>query len=117
MPRRGIFTVRPTRHHTQNVTHTVDYGAVNAVSLIGQVVTKPELRTNRGGIAECRMKLAVPLRSRSGQREPGVAYVDVSTFGLEAQDHAEQLSMGSRIGLAGRLDADGRILIDQLDLL
>ena len=90
---------------------------MNSVSLIGRVVEKPELRTNRAGIAECRMRLAVPLYSRSGQREPGVVYVDVSTFGVEAQDHAEQLTMGSRIGLAGRLDADGRILINQLDVL
>ena len=63
------------------------------------------------------MTLAVPLRSRTGQREPGVTYVEASTFGLEAQDHAERLTMGSRIGLAGRLDADGRVLIDQLDVL
>ena len=63
------------------------------------------------------MKLAVPLYSRTGQREPGLVYVDASTFGLEAQDHAERLSMGSRIGLAGRLSQDGHVLIDQLDLL
>lgn len=37
--------------------------------------------------------------------------------GLEAQEHARRLSEGSRIGLSGRLDHEGHVLIDQLDLL
>ncbi|MDQ3933243.1 MAG: single-stranded DNA-binding protein [Actinomycetota bacterium] len=90
---------------------------MNAVSLIGEVLAKPELRTNRAGIAECRMMLAVPRYSRAGIREPGVVYVEASTFGLEAQDHAKRLSAGSRIGLAGRLNEAGHVLIDQLDVL
>ncbi len=63
------------------------------------------------------MKLAVPLRSRTGRREPGIVYMVASTFGLEAQEHAERLSEGSEIGLSGRLDHDGHVPIDQLDLL
>jgi single-stranded DNA-binding protein len=77
------------------------------------------------------MRIAVPRYSRGGQREPGVVYIDATTFGLQAVEHAERLSRGSRIGLAGRLDADepvGRVdeddepawygvVIDQLDFL
>lgn len=63
------------------------------------------------------MKLAVPRYSRTGRREPGVVYMIASTFGLEAQQHAERLSEGSEIGLSGRLDHEGHVLIDQLDLL
>jgi single-stranded DNA-binding protein len=55
---------------------------VNVVSLTARVVVKPELRTNRAGVTECRFKLAVPRYSRSGVREPGVVYLDATTFGL-----------------------------------
>ena len=89
---------------------------MNAISLIGQVVGNPELRTNRAGIAECRMRLAVPRRTREGRRDPGVVYVDVTTFGTEAGECA-RLREGSTVGLAGRLDDAGHVLIDQLDLL
>lgn len=68
------------------------------------------------------MRLAVPRYDRSGQREPGVVYVDVTTFGQQARECAGQLRQGSRVGLSGRLDDDPPeqgigVLIDQLDLL
>jgi single-stranded DNA-binding protein len=95
---------------------------VNTVSVIAHLVGEPELRETRGGVPECRMKLAVPRYSGGGIREPGVVYVEASTFGLRAQDFAERLSEGSSVGLSGRLDSDPPddgvgILIDQLDLL
>ena len=95
---------------------------VNVVSLIGRVVGEPELRKNRAGTDQCTVRLAVPRYARSGQREPGVVYVDVTTFGLEAQDTARQLHEGNTVGLSGRLDSDPPeqgigVLIDQLDLL
>jgi single-stranded DNA-binding protein len=67
------------------------------------------------------MRIAVPRYARGGRREPGVVYVDVTTFGLEAVDHAEQLTRGSRIGLSGRLESDepewSGVVIDQLNVL
>ena len=95
---------------------------VNSVSVIGRVVGEPELRRNRAGADQCTVRLAVPRYSRNGQREPGVVYIDVTTFGLEAQDCARQLREGSVVGLSGRLDSDPPdsgigVLIDQLDLL
>ena len=94
---------------------------MNSVSIVGQVTGEPELRTNRAGIPECRMRLAVPRYARSGQREPGVVYVSVTTFGAEAEECAERLGEGSRLGLSGRLDSDepewSGVSIDQLDFL
>jgi single-stranded DNA-binding protein len=95
---------------------------VNSVSVIARVVGEPELRSTRMGIAECRMRLAVPRYSDRGNREPGIVYVEASTFGLRAEEHAEQLREGSSVGLSGRLDSDPPeysvgIMIDQLDLL
>ena len=95
--------------------------SVNSISLTGTVEVDPELRMNRAGIRECRMRIAVPRLCRNGRPEPGVVYVDVATFGVEAEECAERLSQGSRIGLSGRLDSDEPewlgVLIDQLDFL
>lgn len=92
---------------------------MNAVSLVGTLTADPELRVNRAGDDECRMRIAVPRRSRDGRREPGVVYVDVTTFGADARACAD-LRLGSRVGLSGRLDDDPEsagVLIDQLDFL
>lgn len=92
---------------------------MNAVSLIGELTGAPELRTNRDGIDECRMTIAVQRRERSGRPEPGVTYVYVTTFGRDARACADRLEQGSRVGLSGRLEpGEGqRVLIDQLDFL
>ena len=91
---------------------------MNSVSLLGQVVGEPQLRENRAGIAECRMRLAVQRRSRDGRREPGVVYVDVTTFAHEAHECAERLHEGSTVGLVGRIEDDPYgVLIDQLTFL
>ena len=110
---------RTSTYKTSRIQYAT--GAVNSVSLIGQLTEEPVLRRNRAGEHECRMRIAVPRYSRTGRREPGVVYVDVTTFGLEAVDHAERLEQGSRIGLSGRLDSDdpewSGVVIEQLDVL
>jgi single-stranded DNA-binding protein len=65
---------------------------VNIVSLIGIVEAEPGLRANRGGVPECRMRIAVPRRLRDGRPDAGVVYVDVTTFGDQAEECAEQLA-------------------------
>lgn len=94
---------------------------MNVVSLIGRVVGQPQLRRNRAGVVECRMKIAVPRHSGGGQRVPGVVYIEASTFGLRAQECAQRLSEGSSVGLSGRLEDDPPdegigVMIDQLDV-
>jgi len=102
---------------------------MNTVALIGTLVADPELRTDGSGARSCSMRIAVPRRARGGQREPGVVYIDVTTFGLEAVDCAERLKRGDRLGLTGRLEreeyrtpegerrVDHAVLVDQLDLM
>lgn len=107
----------PAIHKTEHTQY--DTACVNAVTLTGQVVGEPELRRNRAGTDECRIRLAVPRYGRTGRREPGVVYVDVTTFGEEARECAERLFEGSTVGLSGRLEDDdgSHVLIDQLDFL
>ena len=102
---------------------------MNSVSLVGQLAEEPQFRENRGDIPECRMRIAVSRHARTGRHEPGVVYLDVTTFGEEARECASRLKLGSRIALVGRIDTDeGRagsgewevrqqVLIDQLDFL
>lgn len=93
---------------------------MNSVSLIGTLTADPEFRFNRAGIAECRMRVAVPRRTREGRRDPGVVYVDVTSFGREAVEASERLHRLSRVGLTGRLEDDPEsagVLIDHLTFL
>jgi single-stranded DNA-binding protein len=88
---------------------------VNVVSVTGTLVREPEFLETGG--PECRLRIAVPRYQRSGQRVPGVVYVNVTTFGLEARYCAESLSKGSSVALSGRLDGDVTdVLPDQLEL-
>jgi single-stranded DNA-binding protein len=102
---------------------------MNTVALIVALTDAPELTSERAGIEICRMRIAVPRRNRAGRREPGVVYVEVTTFGAEAIACAERLKRGDRIGLSGRLERDDYlidegewrtdhgVLVEQLDLL
>ena len=92
---------------------------MNAVSLIGTLSTPPDLQEPRSGPLRCTMQVAVPRCSRTGQREPGIVYIDVAISGLQAQECADRLRLGSRVGVAGRLDSADPVgvLIDQLDYL
>jgi single-stranded DNA-binding protein len=101
---------------------------VNSVALVGTLVKEPELRHNRAGVEMCQMRIAVVRRDRAGRRQPGVVYVDDTSFGAEARECANRLGPGDRVGLAGRLErevyrtpkgewqVDHAVLIDQLDL-
>jgi single-stranded DNA-binding protein len=100
---------------------------VNAVSLIGTIAQSPgQLQGDTG--ERLRFQVAVPRRSREGQRLPGVVYVGCILDELDAHDWSQRLSTGMRVGLAGRLDVDEEyrpdgwhrthaVLVDQLDYL
>ena len=94
---------------------------MNAVSLIGTLTDDPELQESRTAPPRCTMRLAVPRRDRTGRQEPGVVYIDVETHGEQARECSRRLKLGSRIGLAGRLDSDhpqsAGVQIDQLTYL
>jgi single stranded DNA-binding protein len=79
---------------------------VNNVNLIGSLVGEPELSIDRDGRDVCAMQLAVQRRGPTGDPEPGVIYIDVTTYGRQARSCASELSSGQRIGVAGRLERD-----------
>jgi single-stranded DNA-binding protein len=79
---------------------------VNNVNLIGSLVNDPEMSLDRSGREVCAMQVAVQRRGPTGEPEPGVIYVDVTTHGSYARACAEALAAGHRIGVAGRLERD-----------
>jgi single-stranded DNA-binding protein len=79
---------------------------VNNVNLIGALVGEPELAIDRDGAYVCAMQVAVQRRGPTGDPEPGVIYVDVTTYGRQARRCADELSAGQRVGVAGRLERD-----------
>lgn len=101
---------------------------MNSVALTGTLVKEPQLRRTRAGEDLCEMRIAVPRRDRAGRQQPGVVYIDVTSFGAQARTCVERLGPGDRVGLSGRLErdvyrtpegewqVDHAVLIDQLDL-
>jgi single-strand DNA-binding protein len=79
---------------------------MNNVNLIGSLVSDPELSRDRDGRDVCAMQLAVQRRGPTGDPEPGVIYIDVTAYGRQARSCAKELSGGSRIAVAGRLERD-----------
>jgi single-strand DNA-binding protein len=79
---------------------------MNNVTLIGSLVSDPELSRDRDGRDVCALQLAVQRRGPSGEPEPGVIYIDVTAYGRQARMCASELAAGSRIGVAGRLERD-----------
>jgi hypothetical protein len=99
-------------------------GHLNSVNLLGQVVDVP-----RAAFDGCAVRIAVArLRDLDGYPEPGVIYVDILAIGRQV-DRCAQLTVGSRIGVTGRLEAGTtgvrrtggvaplRILIEQIEIL
>jgi single-strand DNA-binding protein len=75
---------------------------MNNVSLIGRLTRDPELKEIGGGRSVCELRLAVDNPGRGGEKgEP--TYVDVSTFGGQAEACAAHLAKGRQVAVNGRL--------------
>ncbi|MDP9420649.1 MAG: single-stranded DNA-binding protein [Actinomycetota bacterium] len=74
---------------------------MNSVQLIGNLTRDPELRFTNGGTAVCTIPLAINRRKRNGDDQEPV-YVDVVTWGAQADNVAQHLTKGRRVAVAGR---------------
>ena len=76
---------------------------MNSVNLVGRLTRDPELRSIDGGQPVCEMRIAVDNgASREGSdRDP--TYVDVASFGPQAEACARYLVKGRQVAVAGRL--------------
>ena len=76
---------------------------MNTIQLIGRPTTDPELRYTPTGMATTTLRMAVPRRKRNGEDQPPV-YVDVVTYGAQAEAVAKYVTKGRRVAVTGRLE-------------
>jgi single-strand DNA-binding protein len=58
---------------------------MNSIQLIGRLTAKPELRFTPTGTATTTIRLAVPRRRRKGEADPAPVYINVVTYGAQAE--------------------------------
>lgn len=76
----------------------------NRVILLGNLTRDPEMRYTPNGTAVCTFGLAVNQRSGTGDNaKDEVLFVDITTFGRQAETSAEYLSKGRAVLIEGRL--------------
>lgn len=81
---------------------------LNRVFLIGNLTKAPTLRYTPGGAAVADLSLAInsTFVSKTGEKKEEVCYVDVVTWGRQAETATEYLTKGSPIFVEGRLQLD-----------
>ena len=75
---------------------------MNTINLIGRTTADPELRSSAGGTPVCSFRLAVTTPPRDGKDQPAM-FVDVITFGSQAEAIAKHVAKGRQLGVSGRL--------------
>jgi single-strand DNA-binding protein len=82
--------------------------SLNRVFLIGNLTKDPTLRYTPSGAAVADLSLAInsTFVNKAGERKDEVCYVDIVTWGRQAETAAEYLTKGSPIFVEGRLQLD-----------
>lgn len=78
----------------------------NKVTLMGNLVRDPELRTTPGGQSVCNFSLAVnrTWRGADGQNQESVSYIDCVAWGKPGEILSQYLQKGRPVLVSGRLD-------------
>jgi single-strand DNA-binding protein len=77
---------------------------MNSVNLIGRLTADPELRATGSGNSVGHLRLAVQRTRGKDGEDRGADFVDIVTFGRQAEVCGEYLAKGRRVGIAGRLN-------------
>jgi single-strand DNA-binding protein len=80
----------------------------NKVILVGNLTSDPELRNTPNGTAICRFSLAVSrqFRNADGSSREEVLFIEVDTFGKQAETIARYMAKGCPVLIEGRLRLD-----------
>ena len=80
----------------------------NKVILIGNLTRDPELRYTPKGMAIAKLGLAVnrTWKNEAGESKEEVTFIDVDSFGRQAETLAQYLKKGSPLMVEGRLKLD-----------
>jgi single-strand DNA-binding protein len=82
--------------------------AFNKVILMGNLTRDPDLRVTPKGISVCQFSLAInsTYRDREGNPKEEVTFVDVDSFGKQADVIAKHMAKGRPLLVEGRLKQD-----------
>ncbi len=80
----------------------------NKVILMGNLTRDPELRVTSGGLSICKLSMATNrvYQTRDGERKEEVTYVDIDSFGKQAETISKYMSKGRSLLVEGRLKLD-----------
>ena|SRR5690625_1466731 len=80
----------------------------NKVILMGNLTREPELRVTPGGLSICKFGLAVNrfFTDREGNKREETTFVDIDSFGRQAETISKYMSKGRPILVEGRLKLD-----------
>ena len=81
---------------------------LNKVLLMGNLTRDPELRTLPSGMAVCNFGMAINrnFTDREGNRREETTFVDVESFGKQAETISRYMNKGRGIFIEGRLKLD-----------
>jgi single-strand DNA-binding protein len=81
--------------------------SVNNVVIMGNLTRDPELRYTQGGAAVCDLGIALNyVRGKGDEKKEEVSFIDVTTFGKNAENAANYLKKGRQVVIEGRLQQD-----------
>lgn len=80
----------------------------NKVILIGNLTREPELRVTPGGLSICKFGLAVNrnFTDKDGNKREETTFVDIDSFGKQAEVISKYMAKGRAIMVEGRLKLD-----------
>ena len=82
--------------------------SLNKVILMGNLTRDPEMRVTPGGLPICKFTVACnrKFKMQNGEEREDVAFIDVDSFGKQAEVIAKYFTKGKPILLEGRLKLD-----------
>lgn len=78
---------------------------INSVTVTGRLTADPELRYSNDGSPFATFSLAINRPPRGGEEQPAV-FIDVVSFGNQAEAIATHLTKGRKVAVQARLDMD-----------
>ena len=78
---------------------------INSVTVTGRLTADPELRHGNDGSPFATFSLAINRPPRGGEEQPAV-FIDVVSFGAQAEAIAAHLTKGRKVAVQARLDME-----------
>lgn len=76
---------------------------MNKLTIIGNLVKDPELRTTTAGVSVCGFTVAVNRRKTANNPDPGADYFNVSAWRGMGETCAKYLAKGRKVAVVGRV--------------